>query len=114
MTLAPRVDQWVVAIAACADLSLIAGLRGNRSAQMRLATQAVDLASEHGLLDATEVGEVHKALGLALAAQGRPEEALPELTQGLSSTGDGGSRSKSSMGCSRSRQPPPLSAITAA
>jgi ATP/maltotriose-dependent transcriptional regulator MalT len=84
LTLAPRVDQWIVAIAACADLSLIAGLRGNRSKQMRLATQAVDLASEHGLLDATEVGEVHKALGLALAAQGRAEEALPELEHGLS------------------------------
>jgi LuxR family maltose regulon positive regulatory protein len=81
--LAPRADQWIVAVAAVADLSLIAGLRGRRPEQMRLATQAVDLARERGLLDAVEVGEVHTARGAALAAQGRHQEALPELEQGV-------------------------------
>jgi LuxR family maltose regulon positive regulatory protein len=81
--LAPPVDQWIVAVAALADLSLIAGLRGERGDQMRLARQAIDLARERGLLEAVEVGEVHTALGVALAAEGRREEALPELEQGV-------------------------------
>jgi LuxR family transcriptional regulator, maltose regulon positive regulatory protein len=81
--LAPRADQWIVAVAAVADLSLIAGLRGRRPEQMRLATEAVDLARERGLLDAVEVGEVHTARGAALAAHGRHQEALPELEQGV-------------------------------
>ena len=50
---------------------------------MRLAIQAVDLARERGLLDAIEDGEVHTAYGLALAAHGRPAEALGELEQGV-------------------------------
>lgn len=83
MTLAPPADQWIVAVAALADLSLIAGLRGNGPEQIRLAAKAVDLARARGLLDAREVGEVHTAHGLALAAQGRREEALAELEQGV-------------------------------
>ncbi len=83
MTSAPKSDQWIVGVAAIADLSLIAGLRGKRVEQMRLATQAVDLARERGLLDAVEVGEVHTAHGVALTAHGRPAEALPELERGV-------------------------------
>jgi LuxR family transcriptional regulator, maltose regulon positive regulatory protein len=82
-TLAPPADQWIVAVAALADLSLIAGLRGSRPEQVRLAAEAVDLARERGLLDAVEVGEVHTARGVVLAAQGRREDALPELEQGV-------------------------------
>lgn len=81
--LAPPVDQWIVGLAALADLSIMAGLRGRRSEQIRLAAEAVDLARARGLLDAREVGEVHTAQGLALAARDRPEEALAELEQGV-------------------------------
>ena len=82
-TLAPLADQWIVGVGAIADLSLIAGMRGRRADQLRLATEAVDLARERGLLEACEVGEVHTAHGMALAAQGRREEALPALEQGV-------------------------------
>ena len=81
--LAPPADQWIVGTGAIADLSLIAGLRGRHAEQLRLATAAVDQAREHGLLEAREVGEVHTAHGVALAAQGRREEALPALEQGV-------------------------------
>ncbi len=83
IALGPRVEQWIVTIAALADLSLIAGLRGRRQEQMRLALRAVELARERGLLEACEVGEVHTARGAALAAQGRGAEAVPELEQGV-------------------------------
>jgi LuxR family maltose regulon positive regulatory protein len=81
--LAPAADQWIVGTGAIADLSLIAGMRGRRAEQLRLATQAVEQAREHGLLEAREVGEVHTAHGVALGAQGRREEALPALEQGV-------------------------------
>ncbi len=83
VALAPLADQWIVGVAAIADLSLIAGLRGRRDEQMRLAVEAVDLARARGLLDAIEVGEVHTAHGVALAAHGRREEALRALEQGV-------------------------------
>jgi ATP/maltotriose-dependent transcriptional regulator MalT len=83
VALAPAFDQWIVGVAAIADLSLIAGMRGDADAQMRLAREAADLARERGLLDAVEDGEVHTALGVALAARGRPAEALPELERGV-------------------------------
>jgi LuxR family maltose regulon positive regulatory protein len=81
--LAPRTDQWIVGVAAVADLSMIAGRRGDADEQMRLALEAVDLARSCGLLDAIEEGEVHTAHGLALIAHGRAEEALPELERGV-------------------------------
>jgi LuxR family maltose regulon positive regulatory protein len=81
--LAPRTDQWIVGVASIADLSLIAGRRGERDEQLRLAVEASELARACGLLDAIEEGEVHTAMGLALAAQGRPGEALPELERGV-------------------------------
>jgi LuxR family transcriptional regulator, maltose regulon positive regulatory protein len=81
--LAPASEQWIVGAAAIADLSLIAGLRGRREDQMRFALEAIDMARERGLLDSREVGEVHGAYGLALAAEGRHREALPQLEQGL-------------------------------
>jgi LuxR family transcriptional regulator, maltose regulon positive regulatory protein len=81
--IAPPSEQWIVGVAAIADLSLIAGLRGRRAEQLRLALEAVDLTREVGLLDAVEDGEVHTAYGVALAAHGRREEALPELEKGV-------------------------------
>jgi LuxR family maltose regulon positive regulatory protein len=81
--IAPPAEQWIVGVAAIADLSLIAGLRGKRPEQLRLALEAVELTREVGLLDAVEDGEVHTAYGVALAAHGRREEALPELERGV-------------------------------
>jgi LuxR family maltose regulon positive regulatory protein len=81
--LAPAADQWVVGTGAIADLSMLAGFRGDREEQLRLAREAVDQARRTGLLDACEVGEVHTAYGCALLAHGRREEALPELEQGV-------------------------------
>ena len=83
VALGPRAEQWIVVVASIADLSLIAGMRGRRAEQMRLAEEAIDLARERGLLDSVEVGEIHTARGVALAAEGRPEEALPELEHGV-------------------------------
>ena len=83
VALGPRAEQWIVAVASIADLSLIAGMRGRREEQARLADEAVELARERGLLDSVEVGEVHTARGVALAAQGELEAALPELEQGV-------------------------------
>ena len=81
--IAPPVDQWIVGVAAVADRSLIAGRRGRRDDQLRLAGEAYALAGEVGLLDAIEDGEVHTARGAALAAQGRIEEALAALERGV-------------------------------
>jgi ATP/maltotriose-dependent transcriptional regulator MalT len=83
LALGPRAEQWIVAVASLADLSLIAGMRGRHAEQARLAEEAVRLARERGLLDSVEVGEVHTALGVALAAAGDLEAALPELEQGV-------------------------------
>ena len=81
--IAPPSEQWIVGVAAIADLSLIAGLRSKRADQLRLAREAVDLTREVGLLDAVEDGEVHTAYGVALAAHGRHAEALGELEKGV-------------------------------
>jgi ATP/maltotriose-dependent transcriptional regulator MalT len=81
--LAPAADQWVVGTGAIADLSILAGFRGDREEQLRLACEAVDQAQRTGLIEACEVGEVHTAYGCALLAHGRREEALPELEQGV-------------------------------
>ncbi len=81
--IAPASDQWIVGVAAVADLSLIAGMRGDRDEQRRLAREAAALARDRGLLDAVEDGEVHTALGVSLAADGRLAEALPELERGV-------------------------------
>ena len=83
MLIAPPVDQWIVGTAAIADLSLIAGVRGERAEQLRLAIRAIDVARERGLIDGIEVGEVHTAHGVALAEHGHPEEALPALEKGV-------------------------------
>ena len=81
--IAPPADQWIVGVAAVADRSLIAGRRGRREDQLRLAEEAVALAGERGLLDAIEDGEVHTAHGAALAAVGRTADALVALERGV-------------------------------
>jgi len=81
--IAPAAEQWIVGVAAIADLSLIAGLRGRRAEQLRLAEEAVEVTRTAGLLDAVEDGEVHTAHGVALAAHGRLDEALSSLEKGV-------------------------------
>jgi len=81
--IAPAAEQWIVGVAAIADLSLIAGMRGRRSQQLRLAEEAVEVTGRAGLLDAVEDGEVHTAYGVALAAHGRAEAALSSLEKGV-------------------------------
>lgn len=79
----PASDQWIVGLGAMADLALIAGARGDRDLQLRLATETRELTIERGLIEAIEDGEVHTSYGAALAAHGRAEEALPHLEQGV-------------------------------
>jgi LuxR family maltose regulon positive regulatory protein len=83
VALAPPSDQWIVGVAALADLSLVAGLRERRAEQLELAQRAVALAAERGLLDAREVGEIHTAHGAALVAGGRLAEGLAALERGV-------------------------------
>jgi LuxR family maltose regulon positive regulatory protein len=83
VTLGPPSEQWLVTTASVAQLSMIAGLRGLREDQQRLAEEAFAMAREHGLLDSIEAGEVPTAKGLALAARGRYDEALAYLEKGL-------------------------------
>ncbi|WP_028067487.1 LuxR family transcriptional regulator [Solirubrobacter soli] len=81
--IAPVAEQWIVGVAAIADLSLIAGLRGRRAEQLRLAEEAVAVTRRVGLWDAVEDGEVHTAYGVALAAHGRHDDALSSLEKGV-------------------------------
>lgn len=81
--LGPRAEQWIVTTASIAQLSVIAGLRGRREEQQRLAAEAVALAAEKGLTDAVETYEVPTATGLALAARGAYHEARACLEQAL-------------------------------
>jgi LuxR family maltose regulon positive regulatory protein len=52
--LGPTAEQWIVTTASIAQLSVIAGLRGMREEQQRLAEEALVLAGEKGLTDAVE------------------------------------------------------------
>src|SRR5262249_46259923 len=81
--IAPAAEQWIVGVAAIADLSLIAGMRGRRAEQLRLAEEAMDVTRRVGLFDAVEDGEVHTAYGVALVAHGRGDEALSSLEKGV-------------------------------
>jgi len=63
--LAPPADQWIVGVAALADLSLIAGLRGRRAEQMRLATEA-PLRREREVLRMLSSGLSEREIGLEL------------------------------------------------
>ena len=79
--LAPASRQWVIAAASLACRSLIAGEEGRAHEQQLLAGRAADLMREHGTEELT--GVVPVALGVSLAARGRPEEALPLIEQGI-------------------------------
>jgi ATP/maltotriose-dependent transcriptional regulator MalT len=78
---AARDERWLMSASALAYRSFIAGERGRHDEQRRLAEDAADVAREHGLEELT--GEAHVAVGVALEAQGEPEEALPYLERGV-------------------------------
>jgi LuxR family maltose regulon positive regulatory protein len=78
---ASREERWLVAASALAYRSLIAGERGERDDQRWFAEEAAQVASERFLEDI--LGEVHVAAGVALAAQGDLEAALPALARGV-------------------------------
>ena len=69
--IAPAAEQWIVGVAAIADLSLIAGLRGGAPSSCGSRRRRSRSRASAGLLDAVEDGEVHTAYGVALAAHGR-------------------------------------------
>ena len=79
--LAPASAQWLAGEASLAYRSWIAGERGRLEEQRVLAETAAEFVREHG----TEkvIGVAPLALGVSLAARGRPEEALPLIERGV-------------------------------
>jgi LuxR family maltose regulon positive regulatory protein len=77
----PPAERWLIAASGLAYRSFIAGDRGRPDEQRLLAEEASDLARERGIDEIR--GEVHVALGSALAASGEPEAALPLLARGV-------------------------------
>lgn len=76
-----RDRRWLIAASALAYRSLIAGESGDPAEQSRLAGQARAVAQEY---DVDRVkGEVDIAFGVSLAADGRPDAALPVLAGGV-------------------------------
>jgi DNA-binding NarL/FixJ family response regulator len=78
--LAPASAQWPAGASSLAYRSLIAGEQGNLEEQRMLAESAAELVREHGTEKAN--GVVPLALGVSLAARGRPEEAQPLIEGG--------------------------------
>ena len=79
--LAPTSAQWLAGEASLAYRSWIAGERGRLDEQRMLAETAAGFVREHG----TEkvIGPAPLALGVSLAARGRPGEALPLIERGV-------------------------------
>jgi ATP/maltotriose-dependent transcriptional regulator MalT len=76
-----RDERWLIAASALAHRSLIAGESGETAEQVRLAEEVRRLADLH---DVGRVkGEVDIAVGASLAANGRPDEALPVFARGV-------------------------------
>ena len=77
-------DQWIVGVAAIADLSLIAGLRGRRDEQMRAGARGrrAGARARAARRDRGRRG-AHRATASRWPRTGRREEALPELEQGV-------------------------------
>jgi len=79
--LAMVTGQWLVAGSSLAFRSLVAGDALSLDDQVRLAEQAAEFASGVGIEEVA--GEVHLAMGSALLAGGKPDEALPLLERGV-------------------------------
>ena len=80
--LAPASAHWAAGASSLAYRSLIAGELGRPEDQRMLAEGAADLVREHGTEKAS--GVVPLALGVSLAARGRPEKAGPLIGGGVS------------------------------
>ena len=79
--LAPASAQWLAGEASLAYRSWIAGERGQLKEQRVLAETAAEFVREH---DAEKlIGAAPLALGVSLAARGRPGEALPLTERGV-------------------------------
>jgi LuxR family transcriptional regulator, maltose regulon positive regulatory protein len=78
--LAPASAQWPAGASSLAYRSLIAGETGRPGEQRMLAEQAAELVRAHGTEKAS--GVVPLALGVSLAARGRPQDALPLIERG--------------------------------
>ena len=81
VTLAPASERWLEAGSALGCRSLIAGEQGRPGDQGLLADKAVALIREHGIEETC--GEGWLALGVSLAARGRPAEALPPIERAI-------------------------------
>ena len=79
--LAPTSAQWLAGEASLAYRSRIAGERGRLEEQRVLAETAAEFTREHGT--GKVIGPAPLALGVSLAARGRPEEALPLIERGI-------------------------------
>ena len=79
--LAPASAQWLAGEASLAYRSWIAGERGRLDEQRVLAEAAAEFTREHGT--GKVIGVAPLALGLSLAARGRPGEALPLIDRGV-------------------------------
>ena len=79
--LAPASAQWLAGEASLAYRSWIAGERGRLDEQRVLAETAAEFVREHSIGKA--IGVAPLALGVSLAARGRPGEALPLIERGV-------------------------------
>lgn len=70
-------------IIATSYLSLIEAEDSSSARAERLARQALDQISDHGLDDTHLAGTPHVTLGMVLASRGRPEEAVAEFERGI-------------------------------
>ena len=82
-TLAPASAQWLAGEASLAYRSWIAGERGRLDEQRVLAETAAGFVREHGGTEKVIIGPAPLALGISLAARGRPGEALPLIERGV-------------------------------
>ena len=82
-TLAPASAQWLAGEASLAYRSWIAGERGRLDEQRVLAETAAGFVREHGATEKVIIGPAPLALGISLAARGRPGEALPLIERGV-------------------------------
>ena len=80
--LAPASAQWLAGEASLAYRSWIAGERGRLDEQRMLAETAAGFVREHGGTGKV-IGPAPLALGVSLAARGRPEEALSLIERGV-------------------------------
>ena len=79
--LAPASAQWLAGEASLAYRSWIAGERGRLDEQRVLAETAAGFVRAHGT--GKVIGVAPLALGVSLAARGRPGEALPLIERGV-------------------------------